>query len=241
MEGKEIAVWVHSNLDKVELFLNGQSLGMKEMKKDSHLAWDVTYAPGTIEARGYKGDKAGDDGEARNHRRRRRRWPLRQTAAKSPPMAKTWPCSPLKSAMPRAALCLSPITCHVQGLRCGKADRRRQWRSHRSGIRQGHFAQGIQRALHGDRAVHKTAGSITVEATSPGLHAASATIAAKGVRFARKWPPGTRSSGGFRDHWPVETSTGSDDGSGLVALLAEQATRVLFAAGWRQPYRNCGG
>ena len=27
------------------------------MKKDSHLAWNVKYAPGTIEARGYKGDK----------------------------------------------------------------------------------------------------------------------------------------------------------------------------------------
>ena len=44
-------------MDKVELFLNGQSLGMKEMKKDSHLAWNVAYAPGVIEARGYKGDK----------------------------------------------------------------------------------------------------------------------------------------------------------------------------------------
>jgi beta-galactosidase len=57
MEGKLIAVWVHSNLDKVELLLNGQSLGMKEMKKDGHLAWDVAYAPGSIEARGYKSDK----------------------------------------------------------------------------------------------------------------------------------------------------------------------------------------
>jgi beta-galactosidase len=57
MEGQQIAVWVHSNLDKVELFHNGQSLGAKNMKKDSHLAWNVKYAPGTIEARGYKGDK----------------------------------------------------------------------------------------------------------------------------------------------------------------------------------------
>jgi beta-galactosidase len=57
MEGKEIAVWVYSNLDKVELFFNGQSLGAKEMKKDAHLAWVVKYAPGSIEARGYKGDK----------------------------------------------------------------------------------------------------------------------------------------------------------------------------------------
>ena len=30
LEGKEIAVWVHSNLDRVELFHNGQSLGAKE-------------------------------------------------------------------------------------------------------------------------------------------------------------------------------------------------------------------
>ncbi len=54
LEGQEIAVWVHSNLDKVELFHNGRSLGAKEMLKDQHLAWNVKYAPGTIEARGYK-------------------------------------------------------------------------------------------------------------------------------------------------------------------------------------------
>ena len=47
MEGKEIAVWVYSNLDKVELFLNGQSLGAKDVKKDSHVAWNVKYAPGS--------------------------------------------------------------------------------------------------------------------------------------------------------------------------------------------------
>ncbi|MBZ5514977.1 MAG: DUF4982 domain-containing protein [Acidobacteriia bacterium] len=57
MEGQEIAVWVYSNLDKVELFLNGESLGAKEMQKNSHLAWVVKYAPGTIEVRGYKGAK----------------------------------------------------------------------------------------------------------------------------------------------------------------------------------------
>jgi beta-galactosidase len=57
LEGKRIAVWAYSNLDKVELLHNGQSLGTKEMKKDSHVAWVVKYAPGTIEARGYKGDK----------------------------------------------------------------------------------------------------------------------------------------------------------------------------------------
>jgi beta-galactosidase len=54
LEGQEIVVWVHSNLDRVELFHNGQSLGAKDMQKDQHLAWTVRYAPGTIEARGFK-------------------------------------------------------------------------------------------------------------------------------------------------------------------------------------------
>ena len=45
MEGKEIAVWVYSNLDSVELFLNGKSLGAKDVKKDSHVAWVVTMRP----------------------------------------------------------------------------------------------------------------------------------------------------------------------------------------------------
>lgn len=56
-EGKKIAVWVHSNMDRVELFLNGQSLGAKDLEKNHHLAWDVVYAPGVLEARGYKGGK----------------------------------------------------------------------------------------------------------------------------------------------------------------------------------------
>ena len=57
MEGKEIAVWVYSNLDSVELLLNGESLGTKEMTKDSHLAWLVPYRPGTLEARGVRDGK----------------------------------------------------------------------------------------------------------------------------------------------------------------------------------------
>jgi beta-galactosidase len=53
-EGKEIAVWVYSNLDRVELFQDGKSLGAKDVKKDGHVAWIVKYAPGSIEARGWK-------------------------------------------------------------------------------------------------------------------------------------------------------------------------------------------
>ena len=53
-EGQRIDVWCHSNLDKVELFLNGESLGVKEVPRNSHLAWKVPYQAGTLEARGYK-------------------------------------------------------------------------------------------------------------------------------------------------------------------------------------------
>jgi beta-galactosidase len=51
-EGQEIEVWCHSNLDSVELFLNGESFGAKSIQRNSHLQWKVKYAPGMLEARG---------------------------------------------------------------------------------------------------------------------------------------------------------------------------------------------
>ena len=56
-EGQDIAVWVHSNLDAVELFVNGKSAGQKTVMKDRHLEWSVPYAPGSITAYGYKNGK----------------------------------------------------------------------------------------------------------------------------------------------------------------------------------------
>jgi beta-galactosidase len=53
-EGQPIHVWVNSNADNVELFLNGKSLGKKVMKRNSHLEWNVPYRPGTLKAIGYK-------------------------------------------------------------------------------------------------------------------------------------------------------------------------------------------
>jgi beta-galactosidase len=54
-EGQEIEVWVHSNLDRVELFLNGESQGMQSVGANTHLMWKVKYKPGVIVAKGYKG------------------------------------------------------------------------------------------------------------------------------------------------------------------------------------------
>ncbi len=53
-EGEPIRVWVHSNLDEVELLLNGASQGRQKVKPLEHLEWSVKYAPGTLEARGYR-------------------------------------------------------------------------------------------------------------------------------------------------------------------------------------------
>ena len=54
LDAKEIVVWVHSNCDEVELLLNNESLGRKEMTRLSHLEWTVPFAPGTLAARGYR-------------------------------------------------------------------------------------------------------------------------------------------------------------------------------------------
>ena len=56
-EGNEIPVWVYSNLDEVELWLNGKSLGSQKVPHLGHVQWKVRYEPGTIEARGSKDGK----------------------------------------------------------------------------------------------------------------------------------------------------------------------------------------
>jgi beta-galactosidase len=53
-EGQEILVWVHSNCEEVELFLNGVSLGKKVTKPYQHLEWKVKYAPGKLVAKGVR-------------------------------------------------------------------------------------------------------------------------------------------------------------------------------------------
>ncbi|MFC2137261.1 beta-galactosidase GalB [Bacteroidota bacterium] len=50
-DGDTIDVWVYTNYNQVELFLNNESLGIKEKQGDDiHLMWRVNYMPGTIKA-----------------------------------------------------------------------------------------------------------------------------------------------------------------------------------------------
>jgi len=54
-EGQDIDVWCHSNLETVELLLNGTSLGKRAVPRNSHVVWKVPFAPGRLEARGFRG------------------------------------------------------------------------------------------------------------------------------------------------------------------------------------------
>ena len=56
-EGDEIPVWVYTNLDEVELLVNGKSLGSQKVPRLGHVEWKVRYEPGSIEACGLKEGK----------------------------------------------------------------------------------------------------------------------------------------------------------------------------------------
>jgi beta-galactosidase len=52
-DGKPIRVIAFSNAQQVELFLNGRSLGTKDVPHDSHAEWEVPYRRGQLLAIGY--------------------------------------------------------------------------------------------------------------------------------------------------------------------------------------------
>jgi beta-galactosidase len=56
-EGDEISVWAYSNLDEVELIVNGKSAGTQKVPSLGHVEWKVKYEPGVIEARASKSGK----------------------------------------------------------------------------------------------------------------------------------------------------------------------------------------
>jgi beta-galactosidase len=56
-EGQDIDVRSYTNCDEVELFLNGRSLGRQVAKRYVEMKWKVAYAPGTLEARAFRGGK----------------------------------------------------------------------------------------------------------------------------------------------------------------------------------------
>jgi beta-galactosidase len=54
--GTSVTVWVYSNADSVELFLNGKSQGSKTISATTaHAQWSVPFATGTLQAKATKG------------------------------------------------------------------------------------------------------------------------------------------------------------------------------------------
>ncbi len=236
MEGKEIAVWVYSNLDKVELFLNDQSLGAKEVKKDSHLAWLVKYAPGSIEARGFK------DGKQVMTAKRETTGPAAKlvlTADRQELSANGEDVAMFAIAVQDAQGRVLPITDNEVAF---KISGEGKLLGTGNGDPTDHAPdQGTSRKAFSGYCMAvaqstKTAGNITVEATSPGLTPASVTIAAKAVTlrpqvavWEREVPTGPGVTGLWR---PVPAANGNPmmefigGGANMVFTLRQEGNNL---------------
>lgn len=59
-DGDIVDVWAYTNADEVELFLNGESLGVKKLSDDTsklHLSWKVPFKAGELKAVGKRGGR----------------------------------------------------------------------------------------------------------------------------------------------------------------------------------------
>ena len=192
-DGKPIPVWVFTNADSVELFLNGRSLGAKSFPADAgdapapkdkpnrslHLAWSVPYAPGTLKAVAKKKRadrrhrRGSDDGSARRHSR----WPrIVQASRRTVRICRSSRC---RWWTGKAASALRP----TRRLASRSTARRRRWRvwitvtrpttRRFRGPGTGSFTAWAWRFCN--RANDAT-GAVTVTASAPGLSSASATL-----------------------------------------------------------------
>jgi beta-galactosidase len=213
MEGKEIAVWVYSNLDQVELLVNGKSLGGKDVKKDSHVAWNVTYAPGNIEARGYK------DGRVVMTEKRETTGPaakLVMTADRREIAADGEDVAMFAVAVQDAEGRVVPITDNEVSFKISGGGRligvgNGDPTDHESdkGTSRKAFSGWCMAIVQAT----KTSGEITVEATSPGLAPATVTIAAKGVTLRPQvavWERDVPVGSGVTGLWRPMPYAGSD-------------------------------
>jgi beta-galactosidase len=210
-EGKQIAVWVYSNLDKVELFVNGKSLGAQEVKKNGHVAWIATYAPGFIEARGFK------DGKQVMTTRRDTTGPAAKLvlrADRESLSADGEDVAMFSVEVQDAKGRTVPITdnlvtfhvtgpAHVIGVGNGDpADQSPDKASERKAF-SGYCMAIVQ--------TEKTPGTITIEATSPGLTSSSASVKAKKVELRPQisvWERYIPKGPGITGLWKAEPGTG---------------------------------
>ncbi|SKC63553.1 beta-galactosidase GalA [Ohtaekwangia koreensis] len=56
-DGENVPVHCYTNCEEVELFLNGKSIGKQKAVPYKKLVWNLTYTPGTLQAKGYRDGK----------------------------------------------------------------------------------------------------------------------------------------------------------------------------------------
>ncbi len=228
MEGKEIAVWVYSNLDKVELFLNGESLGTKEMKKDSHLAWNVNYAPGFIEAHGYKDGKTAMTAkrETTGSPAKLVMKPDRQEISADGEDVAMFAVE-VQDAQGRVVpITDNPVSFQVEGegklIGTGNGDPTNQEAD--KGTSRKAFS-GLCMAIV---QASKTAGKITVGATSPGIEAASVTISSKAATLRPQvavWRREISTGSGITGLWRPLPDSGA--GAAMVAAIVGGGSTIF--------------
>jgi beta-galactosidase len=233
LEGKDVAVWVYSNLERVELLHNGRSLGVKDVAKDQHLAWNVRYAPGVVEARGFRGGRL-----VSTVRRETTRAPAKLVvrADRTDLAADGEDVVVLAAEVQDAKGRLVPVTdtlvtFAVRGsgrlLGVGNGDPT----SHESDLGPSRRAFGGLCAAIVQAT--KSPGRIDVEATSPGLEPATAAIEARSVTPRPQVPPWERpvpEGPGVTGLWrpePPAAAGGAQDSAPLAAALGGQHDLVF--------------
>lgn len=228
MEGKGIAVWVYSNLDSVELFLNGKSLGSKDVKKDSHVAWVVPYTPGAIEARGHKGGQVVMTTKRETTSAAAK---LVMKADRQEVSADGEDVAMFTVEVHDAQGRVLPMADNVVKFRVSGAGKvigvgngdPTDHESDKGAVRKafGGYCMAIVQSAKGT-------GSIIVEADSPGLTSATVTIAAKEVKLRPQVAPWKRQvpvGPGLTGLWrPI---AGSGGATGLLAIFAGDGATVF--------------
>ena len=229
-EGKEIAVWVYSNLDRVELFVNGKSLGAKEVPKDSHVAWVVKYARGSIEARGWKGGKQvmttrrDTTGSAAK---------LVMSVDREGVSADGEDVAMFAVEVQDAQGRIVPITDNEVTFRVSGAGKligvgNGDPTDHASD--KGTSRKAFSGLCMGLVQASKSAGSITVEATSPGLTSASVTIPSKEVKLRPQvavWTREVPSGPGVTGLWRPVLAAGASSDDFISMLVGVNAVYTL--------------
>ena len=167
-KASEIPIWVYSNLDEVELFVNGASLGRRRSRTSAIVEWKAKYQPGVIEARGSKDGKV-----VLTEKRETTGEPvaIRLTADRTEIDADGEDIAVLNVEALDKEGRLVPTADEphrLQSLRRGQAHRRRQRRPQLPGVRQGAQALALQRPRPGHRAIHQRSGEIHIEAVKEG-------------------------------------------------------------------------